>query len=412
MALKPIKVSQLNKYIGRVMQTDPILGNVSVIGEISNLKYHGSGHVYFTLKDDTSKVNCFMPSSIVGNMRFQLADGMEVVAAGYISVYEKGGYYSLNVRDVQVSGEGGLALAYKAMYERLLKEGLFDAAHKKPLPAFPKKICVITSPTGAAVRDILKIIRSRNNVVDVMVYPCLVQGDGAAAQIAAAIDDVNARFSDTDVMIVGRGGGSLEELWAFNEETVARSIYESDIPVISAVGHETDFSISDYAADMRAETPTAAAAMAAPDTFRLRDELDGIIAAMSSRLNRMKEMKSESLKRYAPQMLSMIFSRRISDASHMTERLADSMKNGIESRIKTASASVEKFGVMLGAGDPQRIINRGYAVVRDAESGSIISDAQQLTDGMSVTVRMRGGEATADITGVTGYGSEKENGKN
>ncbi len=412
MALKPIKVSQLNKYIGRVMQTDPILGNVSVIGEISNLKYHSSGHVYFTLKDDTSKVNCFMPASISESMRFQLADGMEVVAAGYISVFERGGYYSLTVRDVQVAGEGGLALAYKAMYERLLKEGLFAAAHKKPIPSFPKKICVITSPTGAAVRDILKIIRSHNNVVDVMVYPCLVQGDGAAAQIAAAIDDVNSRFGDTDVMIVGRGGGSLEELWAFNEEIVARSIYESDIPVISAVGHEIDFSISDYVADMRAETPTAAAAMAAPDTFRLRDELDSVIAAMSSRLNRMKEMKSESLKRYAPQMLSMMFSRRITDASHMTERLADSMKNGIESRIKTASASVEKFGVMLDAGDPQRIINRGYAVVRDAMSGGIISDAKQLTDGMSVTVHMRGGEATADIIGVTGYGSEKENGKN
>ena len=412
MALKPIKVSQLNKYIGRVMQTDPILGNVSVTGEISNLKYHSSGHVYFTLKDDSSKVNCFMPAGAARSMRFQLADGMEVVTAGYISVYEKGGYYSLNIRDVQVSGEGGLALAYKAMYERLLKEGLFDASHKKQLPLFPRKVCVITSPTGAAVRDVIKIIKSRNDTVDVLVYPCLVQGDGAAEQIASAIYDVNARFKDIDVIITGRGGGSLEELWAFNEETVARSIYASDIPVISAVGHETDFSISDYAADARAETPTAAAAMAVPDTFRLRDELDSIIEAMSSRVERMTAMRSESLKRYSPDMLSLMFSKRITDVSHAMQRIAENMKNEMNVRIKTAAASVERFGVMLEAGDPQRIINRGYAVVRDARTGDIISGADRLAAGTGITLQMRGGEASAEITGVTGYGSKKENGKN
>lgn len=405
MALKPIKVSQLNKYIGRVMQTDPILGNVSVIGEISNLKYHSSGHVYFTLKDDAGKLNCFVTGSVEKNIRFQLADGMEVITAGYISVYEKGGYYSLNVRDIQVSGEGELALAYKAMYERLFGEGIFDASHKKQLPLFPKKVCVITSPTGAAVRDIIKIIKSRNNVVDVMVYPCVVQGDGAAVQIASAIDDVNARFNDTDVMIVGRGGGSLEELWAFNEEIVARSIYASDIPVISAVGHETDFSISDYAADVRAETPTAAAALAVPDTFRLMNELDKLSDTMLSHIKRMRDMKAESLKRYQPHMLSVMFSKRVTNALHMTERLSDSIKNSIISRLMTASASVEKYGIMLDAGDPQHIINRGYAVIHDAESDRMISDAAQLTDGMNIKLRVRKGEAAAEITGVKIYGS-------
>ncbi len=405
MALKPIKVSQLNKYIGRVMQTDPILGNVSVIGEISNLKYHSSGHVYFTLKDDAGKLNCFVTGSVEKNIRSQLADGMEVITAGYISVYEKGGYYSLNVRDIQVSGEGELALAYKAMYERLFGEGIFDASHKKQLPLFPKKVCVITSPTGAAVRDIIKIIKSRNNVVDVMVYPCVVQGDGAAVQIASAIDDVNARFNDTDVMIVGRGGGSLEELWAFNEEIVARSIYASDIPVISAVGHETDFSISDYAADVRAETPTAAAALAVPDTFRLMNELDKLSDTMLSHIKRMRDMKAESLKRYQPHMLSVMFSKRVTNALHMTERLSDSIKNSIISRLMTASASVEKYGIMLDAGDPQHIINRGYAVIHDAESDRMISDAAQLTDGMNIKLRVRKGEAAAEITGVKIYGS-------
>lgn len=408
MALKPIKVSQLNKYIGRVMQTDPILGNVSVIGEISNLKYHGSGHVYFTLKDDGSRVNCFMPAGAAEKLRFQLADGMEIIAAGYISVYEKGGYYSLNVRDIQVSGEGGLALAYRAMYDRLSKEGLFDAAHKKPLPLFPEKVCVITSPTGAAVRDMLKIIRSRNDVADVMIYPCLVQGEGAAVQIASAVDDVNARFKDVDVIIVGRGGGSLEDLWAFNEEIVARSIYESEIPVISAVGHEVDFSISDYAADVRAETPTAAAAMAVPDTFALSEELERVISGMMIKLERMTAMKGESLKRYSPDMLSILFSRRLADASHMTERLADGLKNGIDGRLREAASALERFRVMLEAGDPERIINRGYAIVYNGASEDIISGADKLSDGMSITIRMRGGKASANITGVTGYGGKEK----
>lgn len=400
MAIKPIKVSQLNKYIGRVLQTDPILGNVSVTGEISNLKYHSSGHVYFTLKDESGKVNCFIPVSTAAGLKYELTDGMQVIIYGYVSVYEKGGYYSLNVKNVEISGEGGLMLAFKAMYDRLKKEGIFDEKYKKPLPIFPQKICVVTSPTGAAVRDIIKIIHSRNDFVDIIVYPCLVQGENAAAEIAAAIDDINARISDADLIIVGRGGGSLEELWAFNEEIVARSIFNSVIPVISAVGHETDVSISDYAADRRAETPTAAAAMAVPDISAVKQELEYLSENISAGFARTVSMRSESLKRYSPETLSIFAGRRVQAEIHKTKELADRMSAGIKERIRRMSADIERFGVMLDAGDPERIIQRGYTVVSDADSGRIISDISAVESGMNINVRFCGGNAAAAVTSV------------
>ena len=258
MALKPISVSQLNGYIKRILQTDPILGNVSVIGEISNLKFHGSGHIYFSLKDANSKINCFLPMDQRKYLRFELSEGMEITASGYLYLYERGGSYSLNIRDINVEGRGNLDLAFEQLKNRLEQEGLFDERYKKKLPLFPEKIAVVTSETGAAVRDIIKTIKSRNCMTDIIVFPCLVQGKQAGADIAKTIAKVNDLYPEIDVMIVGRGGGSKEELWAFNEEVVARSIFLSEIPVISAVGHETDFSISDWVADVRAATPTAA----------------------------------------------------------------------------------------------------------------------------------------------------------
>ena len=194
MALKPLMVSQVNKYIGRILSTDPILGSMLIKGEISNLKYHGSGHIYFSLNDENSTLRCFMPSSYVSKLRYELVNGMEITAAGYISVYEQGGSYSLNINNIEVLGAGDLAVAFKALYQRLESEGLFAPENKKNIHVFPKKICVITSETGAAVKDILKIIKSRNDVVDVIVYPCLVQGEYAAGEIAAAIADVNDKF--------------------------------------------------------------------------------------------------------------------------------------------------------------------------------------------------------------------------
>ncbi len=400
MAIKPITVSQLNKYISRILQTDPILGNVSVTGEISNIKYHSTGHVYFTLKDAGSKISCFMSSRVVKNIRYQLTDGMEIVIAGYISIYEKGGYYSLNVRDVEVFGEGALHMAFKALYEKLLKEGIFDLDHKKQIPFFPGKVCVITSPTGAAVRDILKIIRSRNDMTDVLVYPCLVQGERAAADIASAIDEVNAKFNDIDIIIIGRGGGSLEELWAFNEEIVARSIYASRIPVISAVGHETDFSISDYVADFRAETPTAAAVMAVPDTFALRREIKDNMMHLSNSLKRTIALRESFLKRFDSKMLSLIFTRRTELWSHRLELQENNLNIGLEKFIMDLENRIEKFRLLLENANPENSIKRGFAMVRNPGTGKILTETSDFSNGERVEIVLKDGSITADVVKV------------
>ena len=392
MALKPITVSQLNRYIGKILSTDPILGNVSVRGEISNLKYHGSGHVYFSLKDAGSKINCFLPASSAGNLRYQLTDGIEAVVSGYLSVYEAGGYYSLNVRDVEISGAGSLAAAFRALFEKLEKEGLFDPEYKKPIPEFPQKICVITSETGAAVRDILKIIRSRNRLVSVLVYPCLVQGKSAAADIADAIVKVNEKFPDTDVIITGRGGGSAEELWAFNEEIVARSIFASRIPVISAVGHETDFSISDYAADCRAETPTAAAVLAVPDTSEMIGRAEEWKLQMNARMHRILELGEIRLQACHPEVFLRTLKEQVVIRENDAAWLDREISEGIRDFLITYEHEAEKENLRLEAGSPQRIISRGYAAVRDSETGEMISAVRGVLPGDELGIVLKDGE--------------------
>ncbi len=397
MALKPITVSQLNRYIGKVLSTDPILGNVSVQGEISNLKYHGSGHVYFTLKDAGSKINCFLHASAAENLRYELTDGIEAVVMGYLSVYEAGGYYSLNVRDVEISGAGSLAAAFKALFKKLEKEGIFDPEYKKPIPAFPSEVCVITSETGAAVRDILKIIRSRNRLVNVVVIPCLVQGKSAAADIAASIALANERFPEADVIITGRGGGSAEELWAFNEEIVARSIFASRIPVISAVGHETDFSISDYVADCRAETPTAAAVMAVPDTSEMMRQAETWCLDTEIRMRRILELCGARLQACRPEIflrtLQEQVNRRENDAAWLDREISEGLKN----LLIIYEYETERSFMKLEAGSPQKIIARGYAAVRDPADGHPVSSSLGILPGATLEVVMRDGALLCEV---------------
>ncbi len=356
MALRPITVTQLNDYIARVFDSDTLLMNVAVTGEISNLKYHSSGHVYFSLNDENSKVNCFLPSSYVRTLKYELGDGLEITATGKINVYRKGGYYSLFVRNVQVAGEGGLSMAFQLMKEKLEKEGLFDPAHKQPIPAFPHKIGILTSSTGAAVKDIIKIIRSKNELVDIMVFPVQVQGDGAAADIAGMLKFVNDNYDDIDTLIVGRGGGSQEDLWAFNEEILARAIYDSRIPVISAVGHEIDFSISDFVADLRAETPTAAADIAVPDIKELVDRLDKFSSEML--LNLKNVLRVGELK---------------------VEQAYSRMKQDMDLLLLNRYNEIERFKLILEQNDPHRIMERGYTVIES--DGRVIRSPEELKDG-------------------------------
>ncbi|MBE6036492.1 MAG: exodeoxyribonuclease VII large subunit [Clostridiales bacterium] len=375
MAIKPITVSQINGYVKRVLQTDPLLGNVSVIGEISNLKYHSTGHIYFTLKDATSKLSCFLPASVAAHLRYRLAEGMEITAFGYVAVFERGGSYSLNIRDIAVEGTGNLAAAFQALKEKLEEEGLFDPQFKKPLPEFPKQIVIVTSPTGAAVRDIIKVVRQRNDLVNVIVYPVLVQGPGAAAEIAAAISHVNERFPETDVIITGRGGGSAEELWAFNEEIVARAVFLSEIPVISAVGHETDFSISDFAADKRAATPTEAAVLAVPDVFELRRKAD--------------RLRKDLLQTGLLQKLDLLGWQ----LSSCKEQLARSLEQALtqkEHRIQKLRAALDELS-------PYSVLGRGYGVVLDA-AGKTLTSVAKAAPGAALTVVLKDGKllCTAD----------------
>lgn len=399
MGLKPVPVGQLNNYIGRVLKTDPILSNISVVGEISNLKYHSSGHVYFSLKDDSSRVNCFLSWGNLQNISCPLEEGMEVVAAGFISVYERGGYYSLNVRDIEVNGRGQLAAAFEKLKAKLGEEGLFREEHKKELPFFPLKIAVVTSETGAAVRDIIRTIKNKNKVVDILVYPVLVQGPAASGEISSAIDDINVNHKDVDVIITGRGGGSMEELWAFNEEAVARSIYDSEIPVISAVGHETDFTISDFIADRRAATPTAAAEMAVPDTGELEAELDRISLEMTSDLGLAIARRKERLEALNPTAFARNLKSRILYEQVNADRLIEAMGDAMNNRLVSARNRVEMLREFIESSNPKAILARGYSVVTD-NSGKIIRSTDELSEGLGVNIETGNGTAEAVITGI------------
>ena len=374
MAMKPVKVSQLNSYIKRILSTDPILGNISVVGEISNIKYHGSGHVYFSLKDENSKINCFLGADRLRHIRYELEDGMEIIAFGYVSVYERGGSYSLNIRDIEVQGMGDLAVAFEKLKNKLAAEGIFDEAHKKPLPLFPRRVAVVTSETGAAVHDILETIKKRNNYADVLVYPVLVQGPGAAPEISEAVRDINERFPDIDIMIVGRGGGSAEELWAFNEEIVARAIYESEIPVISAVGHETDFAIADFAADKRALTPTAAAVMAVPDINELKGYTEKLKDDMLHALKKQTEYKERLMEAANPEVL----------------------KHSLINMINLSTLKAENAYKQLCDLNPMNIVERGYAAVTD-ENGKLMSRAADFEKGDIFRAVFRDGSIKARV---------------
>ena len=389
--MKPIQVSQLNRYIKTVFQNEPLLSNIPVIGEITGIKYHNTGHVYFSLKDKGSVIRCFLPADRVRFLKYTLEDGMQIVAEGYVSVYEKGGYYSLNVRNVRIEGEGDLAAAFEALKKKLAGEGLFDEKYKKKLPAFPEKVGIITSQTGAAVRDIIRTIKNKNAVADILLCPCLVQGDGASRDIAEAIRAVNRMADPPDVLIVGRGGGSMEDLWAFNEEQVARSIFESAIPVISAVGHETDFTIADFAADARAATPTAAAEMAVPDTAELKLLLDRHWSDSERSLDRRIVNLEDAMDAASPRNLIRHLEYRIETAFSRIDRMMQDSIASFRDCVHREELKIEKIKSQVESMDPMRILSRGYGIVTDP-SGAYIRSVKETGPGDRIRVRLTDGE--------------------
>lgn len=396
MSMPILTVSQVNFFIKSLIEGDGRLSDVLISGEISNFTDHyRSGHMYFSLKDEKSVIKAVMFTTAARRLRFQPTDGMRVIVRGRVSVYEPSGQYQLYAEDIQPDGVGALSMAYEQLKQRLEREGLFAAEHKKALPKYPEKIGVITSPTGAAVRDILQITERRWPIAEIVLAPVLVQGESAPAQLTSAINEMN-RQRACDVIIIGRGGGSLEDLWAFNDEGLARAVYASQIPVVSAVGHETDFTICDFAADLRAPTPSAAAELVTPDIDAVMRQLSVYNRFFNDEagenvnyLRQSLDLLLESSPLAAPQQLLTPYRQQLGE---LFGRAACAVADRLEEQKQRLSVTVGRLDSL----SPLRVISRGYAAVLK-EDGGLVKSVAQLTAGDRITLRMGDGEAKAEI---------------
>lgn len=395
--LKVLTVSQINYYLKSLLEGDANLNSVYISGEISNFTNHyKSGHFYFSLKDAKSSLKCVMFASYAGRVRFLPKDGMKVLVHGRVSVYEASGQYQIYVNDMQPEGVGALSLAFEQLKEKLAAEGMFDAGRKKKLPAYPCRIGVITSPTGAAIRDIEQILARRYPIAEVVVCPVLVQGDGAPEQLTRAVERFNAAQA-ADVLIIGRGGGSAEDLWAFNDEMLARAVAACTIPVVSAVGHETDYTICDFVADLRAPTPSAAAELVVPDTTEVR----ALVRSLALRMRGQMEFKQKEYER----KLSRLLQRRVlqSPLEQIEQRrqrldwLAERLKNMFSDRISQENRRFAELSGKLHSLSPMRVMARGYAMAFD-QKGKVIKSIKRVTAGQNLSVTWHDGTAQCVVT--------------
>ena len=415
-----LEVSQVNSYIKEMLDADGLLGGLCIRGELSNYKKYPSGHHYFTLKDGQSQLKCVMFRSSAMRLRFRPENGMMVQAAGRITVYPRDGVYQLYCVAMTPEGAGDLAVAFEQLKKKLAAEGLFDPAHKKPIPAYPHRIAIITSAAGAAVHDMLRIIRHRYPLAEVKLLPVRVQGEEAAGEIAAALDYAN-RYQVADLIITGRGGGSMEDLWAFNEEVVARAIYRSKIPVISAVGHEPDVTIADYVADLRAATPSNAAELCTPDQQDLRQKIAAAQTRMASLLSRqLKNCRTQLELRKNARVLQSpenYLADRRQTLDVLTEKLVRTMANRLtkeagqlalfRQRLSTAENAVlagerkrlETSAARLDAMSPLKVLSRGYSITENNRGAAIVS-ASSLHPGDHITIRFHRGSADARVEQV------------
>lgn len=377
-------VSQLTRKIKILLEED--FTQVWVQGEISNFTLHSSGHMYFSIKDEASILSCALYRNINQNLKFKLTDGLQVICFGKINVYEKGGRYQLIVYKIEPQGVGSLQLAFEQLKSRLAKEGFFDPKHKKPLPFLPQRIGIVTSPTGAAIRDILKVLKRRFANLEIILMPVRVQGEGAAEEIAQAIDDFN-NYAQVDVLIVGRGGGSLEDLWAFNEEAVARAIYRSRIPIISAVGHEIDYTIADFVADLRSPTPSAAAEQVVAQKQDLTRQIDNFFSRAKVAIFNSIELLQHRLQRYifrGPSDLIQQYQQRIDELISLLELKARHL----------AQISQERYNVLVGklhVLSPLNILSRGYSISFLLPQREVLTKTKSLPVGAKVETKLAQG---------------------
>ena len=395
MAQEVLQVSQVNEYIRRRMDADPLLTSIAVRGEISNYKCYPSGHHYFTLKDAEGALKCVMFKGNAFRLRFAPENGMNVIAAGRISVYPRDGAYQLYCDAMFCDGVGDLHVAFEQLKGKLSALGLFDPANKKPIPKHPNIVGIVTSEAGAAVHDILRILRRRYPLARVRLFPVRVQGEEAPAEIAAAIAFAN-RYQLADVLIVGRGGGSIEDLWAFNSERVAYAVYDSQIPVISAVGHEPDVTICDYVADLRAATPSNGAELAVPDQNALRQQLDKYSASLQSSFSKQLKNSTDRLrlltKSAALRDPSGYLNIRVQHLALLRSRLLAAQNRALDRNQKRFVRST----AALDALSPLKVLTRGYTVTMD-EKGSVLRSAKDVSLGQRIQVRFHDGDVYADV---------------
>ena len=393
MKLRALEISEVNSYVKRILVNDPILYNLKVRGEISNFKVHSSGNVYLSLKDENSKINCVIFKNNF-DKSLQINNGTKVVAKGYISVYEKDGSYQMYINEIEIEGIGNLHIEFNKLKEKLSKEGLFEAKYKKSIPKMPKAIGVVTSPTGAVIRDIINVIKRRFPKIHIKLYPVNVQGEQSKYDICEGIQFFNIQ-NNVDTIIVGRGGGSIEELWSFNEEMVAREVFNSKIPIISAVGHETDFTICDFVADMRAPTPSAAAEIATPLLDDIIFKLDNIKNRMGKSLNNQVNVDGYRLDSIINRINNHMDSYVIKDKIIQIDKIYDKISFDVENKVSIEKEKLIKTGTILHNLSPLATINRGYSIVQ--KDGQIVNSIKEVKFKDSIDIVLKDGNIECSV---------------
>lgn len=391
-------VSQVNEYIKAMFERDEALGALFIRGELSNYKVYPSGHHYFTLKDESGALRCVMFRSSAVRLRFRPENGMKVIAFGRITVFPRDGAYQLYCANLTPDGVGDLHVAFEQLKEKLLRERLFDPAHKKPLPAFPHRIAIVTSGAGAAVMDMLRILARRYPLSKVLILPVRVQGAEAPAEIAGAIRYAN-RWKLADVLITGRGGGSMEDLWAFNDERVARAIYDSEIPVVSAVGHEPDVTISDFVADVRAATPSNGAELVAPDRAALEKRLHQTQGRMQAAMERTLRLSRQSLDALAQKRVLQSPINYIEDKRLALDFVRERFRAAARAELEQKRGAFTRAAAKLDAMSPLKVLARGYSIVQDGD-GALVRSAASLHPGEEITAKLQSGSFCAVVREV------------
>ncbi|OFI07598.1 exodeoxyribonuclease 7 large subunit [Clostridium acetireducens DSM 10703] len=391
MYIKTLSVSSLNNYIKKVLDNDFILNNAYIKGEISNFKWHSSGHIYFSLKDEYSKIKCVMFKGYAKNLKFIPEEGMKVVVKGHVSVYQKEGAYQLYCDEMEPEGLGELYIAFQKLKEKLEKEGLFDESHKKPIPKYAQKIGVITSPTGAAIRDIINVTKRRNKNIDILIYPTLVQGTKSSEDIIKALKTLD-NIKDIDIIILARGGGSIEELWSFNDENLAKAIYNCKKPIITGVGHEIDFTIADFVSDRRAPTPSAAAEIAVFDLNEFNNTIKNYTNLLNNNIKSMLKDKysnfiniKNSLRLNSPESY-------IVNQYTYIDKLIQNLNYTVKNKLEREKQNLGKINALLSANNPLNILNKGYAVVQD-EKNNVISKIDKIKKVDKIKITLKDGTA-------------------